>query len=157
MKNATKGKISVQVFGAAKTLLASIAADKKSLLVGYIYGQATDLSVRSSPDGASQYEGLKGQFEIAENNADGTATTAPTCYLPQGVHDTIRNVLFNKTDGKRATAACKFGYAVSMTRADNADGYVWDFKPLAAPVADDPLPKLRSEFLPASLTGEKKK
>lgn len=143
---ALKSKLSIQMVCNAQRVRALLPEGTDRQMVGTIMGKASDILVRSSPDGAREFRGLKGNFEAIP--VDGSETLVSSiCYLPDWVQPQIEALLFDMNTGERTNVpSVGFGFEIYLTRANNPQKYSWELVPMRAPAADDPLADLRAEF-----------
>lgn len=146
---AMKSKVVVKDLCNPKKVSSNMPESVSTVVVGTIYGTCNDINVRASADGLKEFEGLKGTFEAVPADKAIEPTQSSICYLPEFAQPLVRDVVMAlDADGNRVNKAVKFGFEVSIERATNPQGYSWALRPIAKPVADDPLDVLRQEFAP---------
>lgn len=140
------GKIVPKSCGNPKKLPAIEDKTIQKLDLGRIFGIASEVVERTAQDGTTKIRGMGGSFEAEPFDETMPISQSGICYLPDFIMNQMLEILAAKDkDGKRINGSLQFAFKVAVVRAENPQGYSWEFTPITeVGKAPDPLAQLKA-------------
>lgn len=145
---AQRSKLSLTMLGnpqLVKTMTPDeLAKSKGKYLVGTIYGAASDLVQRSSPDGSDKFEGLRGSFiGVPSDSARLDEIESGVLFIPDAFHTLVADKL-REVKKHSETGTVEFAFECYAVPAKNPAGYSWELTPAMQFEGKHPLENLVS-------------
>jgi len=106
-----------------------LAAGGGKYFVGSIYGAASDLIERASPDGADKFEGLRGSFVAVPSDRERfEEQESGVMFIPDAFHTLIADKL-KEVKKTSDSATVEFAFDCYAIPAKNPAGYSWELVP----------------------------
>lgn len=119
-----------------------LAKTKGKYLVGTIYGAASEIVQRSSPDGADKFEGLRGSFiGVPSDNTRLDEVESGVLFVPDAFHTLVADKL-REVKKHSETATVEFAFECFAIPAKNPAGYSWELVPAMTFEGKHPLENL---------------
>lgn len=126
-------------------IIKTLPETTREMLLGTLYGKASDFVKRTLPDGSNEMEGLRGNFRVIPIDVhgevqDSKGRESAILFIPEAFHNAIADQLRSAKGLDSAGvqipgrpldpgAEIMFIYDVTVIRAKNPQGYSWMFKP----------------------------
>lgn len=142
-------KLALKDMGNPK-IIATQPETVREIHLGVLMGQANDFVTRTIEKDSSVMEGLAGNFRVVPVDLDGTvhdteAKESGILWIPDAFH----NIIAGKLRAAKATdpgATIDFIFDVVVIRANNPQGYSWQFNPIREFSGKNPLDELFNEY-----------
>lgn len=132
MARSQRTKITLRDLGEPKNIV-TMPVDVKEYALGRLIGIAKGFIARTNPKDGTAMEGLSGEFrsvpsenEIAKGREE---LESGVLFIPDAFHTMIAAAL-RAAQKDDPMAEIRFAFDVKAIRANNPQGYSWDFKPL---------------------------
>lgn len=158
MANAQRAKIVLKDLG-DPSLIKLQPETVRVISLGALVGAADGFVQRTNPKDGEVFEGMTGSFRVIPDDPEREVIESGVLFIPDAFHNKVaaqlRAIGLDEKGRLLQGATVEFAFQINVIRANNPQGYSWEFKPLMEFEGENPLDRLQALYKHNQLEGPK--